>query len=114
VSSLFNIENEKMAKQVKLKQNHGRTWDDPPYGKLRARGLIPAVIYGGNDKPQPLQVATREINAMMSHASGENVLVNWRLPAKGSSRTRSCRRCNTRLSVVKFVMWTFTPSPWTR
>jgi large subunit ribosomal protein L25 len=45
------------------------------------------VIYGGNDKPQPLQVATREINAMMSHASGENVLVELEIAGEGSSRT---------------------------
>src|SRR5437870_9196348 len=55
--------------------------------KLRARGLIPAVIYGGNDKPQPLQVATREINTMMSHASGENVLVELEISGEGSNRT---------------------------
>jgi large subunit ribosomal protein L25 len=34
-----------------------------------------------------LQVATREINAMMSHASGENVLVELEIDGEGSSRT---------------------------
>lgn len=55
--------------------------------KLRARGLIPAVIYGGKNEPQALQVAAREINNMMSHASGENVLVELEIAGEGSSRT---------------------------
>jgi large subunit ribosomal protein L25 len=55
--------------------------------KLRARGFIPAVIYGRNDKPQPLQVSARDINAMMSQASGENVLVELEIGGDGKSRT---------------------------
>src|SRR6184192_3277948 len=77
----------KMAKQVKLKAEPRTNIGRSAVRKLRARGLIPAVIYGGNDKPQPLQVATREINAMMSHASGENVLVELEIAGEGSSRT---------------------------
>jgi large subunit ribosomal protein L25 len=76
-----------MAKQVKLKAEPRANVGRSAVRKLRARGLIPAVIYGGNNKPQPLQVATREINAMMSHASGENVLVELEIAGEGSSRT---------------------------
>jgi large subunit ribosomal protein L25 len=76
-----------MAQQVKLKAEPRTNVGRSAVRKLRARGLIPAVIYGGNDKPQPLQVATREINAMMSHASGENVLVELEIAGEGSSRT---------------------------
>jgi large subunit ribosomal protein L25 len=76
-----------MAKQVKLKAEPRTNVGRSAVRKLRARGLIPAVIYGGNDKPQPLQVATREINAMMSHASGENILVELEIGGEGSSRT---------------------------
>jgi len=54
--------------------------------KLKARGIIPAVIYGGKDKAQPLQVAARDINTMMSHASGENVLVELEIAGEKSSR----------------------------
>src|SRR5438046_3584003 len=76
-----------MAKQVKLQAEPRAEVGRVGVRKLRARGLIPAVIYGGTDKPQPLQVATREINAMMSHASGENVLVELEIAGEGSSRT---------------------------
>src|SRR5256714_13761807 len=77
----------KMAKQVKLKAEQRPTVGRSAVRKLRARGLIPAVIYGGNDKPQPLQVSARDINAMMSQASGENVLVELEIGGDGQSRT---------------------------
>jgi large subunit ribosomal protein L25 len=76
-----------MAKQVKLKAEPRTDAGRSAARKLRARGLIPAIIYGGNIKPQPLQVAAREINAMMSHASGENVLVELEIAGQDSSRT---------------------------
>jgi large subunit ribosomal protein L25 len=76
-----------MAKQVKLKAEPRTTVGRSAVRKLRARGLIPAVIYGGTNEPQALQVAAREINTMMSHASGENVLVEVEIAGEGPSRT---------------------------
>jgi large subunit ribosomal protein L25 len=76
-----------MAKQVKLKAEPRTDVGRAAVQKLRARGFIPAVIYGGNDKPQPLQVSARDINAMMSQASGENVLVELEIGGSGQSRT---------------------------
>jgi large subunit ribosomal protein L25 len=76
-----------MAKQVKLKAEPRPEVGRSAVRKLRARGFIPAVIYGGNDKPQPLQVSARDINAMMSQASGENVLVELEIGGDGQSRT---------------------------
>jgi len=76
-----------MAKQVKLKAEPRTNVGRSAARKLRARGLIPAIIYGGKDKPQPLQVAARDITAMMSHASGENVLVELEIAGENSSRT---------------------------
>jgi len=76
-----------MAKQVKLKAEARPDVGRSAVRKLRARGFIPAVIYGGTDKPQPLQVSARDINAMMSQASGENVLVELEIGADGQNRT---------------------------
>jgi large subunit ribosomal protein L25 len=76
-----------MAKQVKLKAESRTNVGRSAVRQLRARGLIPAVIYGGKDKPQPLQVAARDINTLMSHASGENVLVELEITGDGSTRT---------------------------
>jgi len=76
-----------MAKQVKLKAEARPDVGRSAVRKLRARGFIPAVIYGGNEKPQPLRVSARDINAMMSQASGENVLVELEIGSDGQSRT---------------------------
>jgi large subunit ribosomal protein L25 len=76
-----------MAKQVKLKVEPRMSVGRSAVRKLKARGVIPAIIYGGKDKPQPLQVSARDINAMMSHASGENVLVELELAGEKSNRT---------------------------
>src|SRR4029450_2396931 len=76
-----------MAKQVKLKADPRPDVVRSAVRKLRGRGFIPAVIYGGNDKPQPLQVSAGDLNAMMSQASGENVLVELEIGGDGQSRT---------------------------
>jgi large subunit ribosomal protein L25 len=76
-----------MAKQVKLKAEPRTEVGRSAARKLKARGVIPAIIYGGKEKPQPLQVAARDINAMMSHASGENILVELEIAGEKSNRT---------------------------
>src|SRR5213079_2711222 len=76
-----------MAKQVKLKAEPRASVGRSAVRKLKAQGVIPAIIYGGKDKPQPLQVSARDINAMMSHASGENVLVELEIAGEKSNRT---------------------------
>src|SRR5437016_12311453 len=75
-----------MAKQVKLKAEPRASVGRSAVRKLKARGVIPAIIYGGKDKTQPLQVSARDINAMMSHASGENVLVELEIAGEKSNR----------------------------
>jgi large subunit ribosomal protein L25 len=76
-----------MAKQVKLKAEPRTNVGRSAVRKLKARGIIPAVIYGAKGKPLPLQVAARDVNAMMSHASGENVLVELEIAGEESNRT---------------------------
>jgi large subunit ribosomal protein L25 len=76
-----------MAKQVKLKAEHRSETGRSAVRKLKARGIIPAVIYGGKDKPQPLQVSARDINTILSHASGENILVELEIEGEKSGRT---------------------------
>jgi large subunit ribosomal protein L25 len=76
-----------MAKQVKLKAEHRTATGRSAARKLKARGIIPAIIYGAKDKPQALQLSARDINAMLSHASGENILVELEIPGEKSNRT---------------------------
>jgi len=76
-----------MAKEVKLKAEPRTSTGRSAARKLKARGIIPAIIYGGKEKPQPLQVAARDINVMLSHAAGENILVELEIAGEKSSRT---------------------------
>lgn len=75
-----------MAKQVKLKAERRTAVGRSAARKLKAQGRIPAVVYGAKDKAQPLQVSAREISLMLSHASGENILVE--LEIDGDSATK--------------------------
>src|SRR6201984_3723981 len=76
-----------MAKQVKLKAEPRDATGRSAARKLKARGIVPAVIYGGKQKSQALQVLERDINAMLSHASGENILVELEIAGEKASRT---------------------------
>jgi large subunit ribosomal protein L25 len=76
-----------MAKQVKLKAEPRTATGRSAARKLKARGIVPAVIYGGKEKSKPLQVAARDINVMLSHASGENILVELEIAGEKSNRT---------------------------
>ena len=49
---------------------------------------MPAVIYGGKDEPQPLQVAERDIRKLLSHAIGENILVDLEIEDAGKTTSR--------------------------
>src|SRR5437016_1367164 len=76
-----------MAKQVKLKVEPRTAPGRSAARRLKARGIVPAVVYGGKEKSQPLQVSARDINAMLSHASGENILVELEIAGEKATRT---------------------------
>ena len=75
-----------MAKQVKLTATRRTAIGRSAVRKLKAEGAVPAVIYGGKTEPQALQIGKREISSILSHASGENVLVEIEIDGE-SSRT---------------------------
>lgn len=55
-------------------------------GRLRRRGLVPAVLYGAGNAPVPLAVAPVEVQrALRAHAAG-GVLVGLRLPGEAELR----------------------------
>lgn len=71
-----------MAKQVKLTAERRTATGRSAVRKLKAKGVVPAVIYGAKDKAEPLQVSRRDINSMLSHAAGENILVELEIAGK--------------------------------
>jgi large subunit ribosomal protein L25 len=55
-------------------------------GRLRRRGLVPAILYGAGNAPVPLAVAPVEVQrALRTHAAG-GVLVGLRLPGEAEAR----------------------------
>ena len=75
-----------MAKQVKLTATRRTKTGRAAVRKIKAQGAVPAVIYGGKSKPEPLQVARRDIATMLSRASGENILVELEIEGEKSGR----------------------------
>src|SRR5947207_13340584 len=73
-----------MAKQVKLTAERRTATGRSAVRKLKAMGVVPAIIYGAKDKAEPLQVSRRDISAVLSHDAGENILVE--LEVAGKSR----------------------------
>ena len=71
-----------MAKQVKLTAERRTAIGRSAVRKLKAAGSVPAVMYGSKDKPEALQVSKRDINALLSHAAGENILVELEIAGK--------------------------------
>ena len=71
-----------MAKQVKLAAEPRTALGRSAVRKLKAAGSVPAVMYGSKDKPEALQVSKRDINALLSHAAGENILVELEIAGK--------------------------------
>ncbi|MEN3371159.1 MAG: large subunit ribosomal protein [Verrucomicrobiota bacterium] len=71
-----------MAKQVKLTAERRTAIGRSAVRKLKAAGSVPAIIYGAKDKAEPLQVSRRAIGAMLSHAAGENILVELEIDGK--------------------------------
>ena len=62
--------------------------------KLRSEGRIPAVIYGGQSKPQNLEVSAKEFDDLLHHSVSENILVD--VAIKGDTRP-------TRLALLQEV-----------
>ncbi|HWB59817.1 MAG TPA: 50S ribosomal protein L25 [Chthoniobacteraceae bacterium] len=77
-----------MAKQVKLSAQLRPSSGRSAVKKIKAQGAVPAVIYGGKDKPQTLQVNSRDINTLLAHAVGENILVDLEISDSGKTTNR--------------------------
>jgi len=71
-----------MAKQVKLLAQPRTGLGRSAVRKLKVAGSVPAIIYGAKVKPEALQVSRRDITAMLSHAAGENILVELEVDGK--------------------------------
>jgi large subunit ribosomal protein L25 len=74
-----------MAKQLKLSAQVRTSAGRSAVKKIKQQGFIPAVIYGATHAPQNLQVSAREITNLLSHATGEHLLVELEISGEGKS-----------------------------
>jgi len=84
-----------MAKQVKLSARPRSESGRNAVKQVRARGAVPAVIYGIKDAPANLEVQKKELTQLLAHAVGENILVELEINDGG--------KINSRLSLIQEV-----------
>lgn len=77
-----------MAKQVKLSARPRTESGRNAVKAVRSRGSVPAVIYGSKDAPANLEVSAKEINSLLAHAVGENILVDLEITEDGKTTNR--------------------------
>ena len=75
-----------MAKQVKLSATRRTGTGRSAVRKIKKQGAVPAVVYGGKTKAEPLQVSRRDLSLLLSRASGENILVELEIDGDKTSR----------------------------
>jgi large subunit ribosomal protein L25 len=68
-----------MAQQVSLSARPRSESGRNAVKRVRARGSVPAVIYGQKTSPANLEVSHRELEALLSHSVGENILVELQI-----------------------------------
>jgi large subunit ribosomal protein L25 len=56
--------------------------------QVKAAKAVPAILYGTGLEPQPLQVERRAIDTLLSHAVGENILVDLEIEDGGKAGAR--------------------------
>lgn len=64
-----------MAKQVKLTAQTRTGLGRSAVRKIKQAGQVPGVIYGAKQAPLHLQLVAREVREVLSHATGEHLLV---------------------------------------
>jgi large subunit ribosomal protein L25 len=77
-----------MAKQQKLTAQTRLTSGRSAVNKIKQQGLVPAVVYGGQDQPINLSINAREIGNILAHATSEHFLVDLEIADGGSKTSR--------------------------
>lgn len=77
-----------MAKQVTLTARPRVESGRNAVKRVRSRGAVPAVIYGHHTEPANLEVSHRDLEIILSHAVGENILVNLQIDNGGKTASQ--------------------------
>jgi len=77
-----------MSNQVSLKATRRTALGRNAVKKVKAEKAVPAILYGSGVEPTPLQLERRAIDNLLSHAVGENILVNLEIEDGGKAGGR--------------------------
>ena len=69
---------EKVSLEAEIREKTGKGSS----GRLRRTGYIPAILYGGEAKPQSLIVNTKDLEKALSTEAGENVIISLKVGDK--------------------------------
>ena len=65
-----------MRKDITIEAQSRETRGKNASRRLRASGLAPAVLYGGDKEPVAITIVPKEINKILSSATGHNTIFN--------------------------------------
>jgi len=77
-----------MAQKLQLKAKTRIETGKDAVKRLRVQGVVPAVIYGAHTKPLNVVVAVKDLEKVLHHATGENVLVDLQVDEDGQTKSR--------------------------
>lgn len=77
-----------MAQQVQLKARPRAETGKGPVKRMRARGIVPAVIYGPRTQPMSIAIELKDLEKALHHATSENLLVDLQLEREGRTENR--------------------------
>ncbi|MDD5200910.1 MAG: 50S ribosomal protein L25 [Terrimicrobiaceae bacterium] len=77
-----------MANQVKLSARPRLEAGRNAVKQVRARGAVPAVIYGAHETPANLEVDRKAIETLLAHAASEHVLVDLEIAHAGRTTNK--------------------------
>jgi len=77
-----------MAQKLQLKAKTRTETGKGAVKLLRAQGVVPAVVYGAHTKPMNVAVAVKDLEKVLHHATGENVLVDLQVDEGGQTKNR--------------------------
>ena len=92
-----------MVKQFILSAAPRRECGRNAMRKVRTRGCVPAILYGVNDKPYPIEIKRREVEHILAHAIGENLLVELQITSSLHQKEVQEGGVTNRLSLIQEV-----------
>lgn len=72
-------------------------------GRMRTRGMVPSVVYGGDNPPVPIAVEEHSIRELLKGAAGENTIFLLKLKGTDEERLAMIKELQTDPISGKFI-----------